>query len=156
MLYNTRDRDQRVVTAIAAMWKQALGVKTRLRNEEWKVYLQSRRQLGRTQVFRSGWIGEYPDPNSFAEILHSEHGMNEFGWDNPRYDALLEKAATERDPGARLKLFEQAAREVIDDVPLIPLFNYAKARLVAPEVGGYTGNLMDHHYTRHLAWKERE
>ncbi|HEX7047333.1 MAG TPA: peptide ABC transporter substrate-binding protein [Gammaproteobacteria bacterium] len=154
MLYNTRDRDRRVVTAVAAMWKQQLGVETRLRNEEWKVYLQTRQQREKTQVFRSGWIGEYPDPNSFAEILHSEHGMNEFGWNNPRYDALIEQAATTRDAQKRLELFSAAAREVNAEVPLIPLFHYAKARLVSPSVGGYTGNLMDHHYTKHLFWIE--
>ncbi len=156
LLYNTRDRDRRVVTAVAAMWKQQLGVETRLRNEEWKVYLQTRQQLDRTQAFRSGWIGEYPDPNSFAEILHSEHGMNEFGWHNPHYDALLEQAARTRDAKARMELFVEAAREVNAGVPLIPLFRYAKARLVAPVVGGYTGNLMDHHYTRHLFWTGSE
>lgn len=154
LLYNTRDRDQRIVTAVASMWRQ-IGVATALRNEEWKVYLQSRRQLDRTQAFRSGWIGEYPDPNSFAEILHSEHGMNEFGWDNPRYDELLRKA-TRATPLHRLELFAAAEREILADVPLIPLFHYAKARLVSPAVGGYRGNLMDHHQTRHLYWRNSE
>lgn len=153
LLYNTRERDQRLMAAVAAMWKQNLGVTARLVNQEWKVYLQTRRQLARTQAFRSGWIGDYPDPNSFAEILHSGHGMNEFGWRNTRYDALLEKAAATRDARARAGLFAAAEREIHAEVPLIPLFRYAKARLVSPEVAGYRGNLMDRHYARHLSWR---
>ncbi|HEX6928899.1 MAG TPA: ABC transporter substrate-binding protein, partial [Gammaproteobacteria bacterium] len=154
LLYNTRDRDKRIVAAIAAMWKQRLGVETHLVNQEWKVYLQTRKQLDRTQVFRSGWIGEYPDPNTFAEILHSTHSMNEFGWRNERYDALLEKAAASTDRQARFALFNDAEREIQANVPLIPLFHYAKARLVSPAVAGYHGNLMDHHYSRQLSWRE--
>lgn len=156
LLYSTRDRDKRIVTAVASMWKTALGVETVLRNQEWKVYLQTRRRLDSTQVFRSGWIGEYPDPNTFAEILHSDHRMNEYGWRNSRYDALLEKAAHTSDTQARYALFSRAEKEIQQDVPLIPLFHYAKARLVSPMVTGYQGNFMDHHFTKHYAWKTSE
>lgn len=156
LLYSTRDRDRRIVTAIASMWKTALGIETVLRNQEWKVYLQTRRRLDSTQVFRSGWIGEYPDPNTFAEILHSEHRMNEFGWRNPRYDALLKKAAHTGDMYERYALFAHAEELIQQDVPLIPLFHYAKARLVSPKVTGYQGNFMDHHFTKHYAWKTTE
>lgn len=155
LLYNTRDRDKRIMTAIATMWRQQLGVQATLNNQEWKIYLQTRRQLDRTQVFRSGWIGEYPDANTFAEILHSAHAMNEFGWHNRAYDALLERARS-APPAERVGLFEQAERIVQADTPLIPLFHYAKARLVADTVAGYAGNRMDHHYSRYLSWKDAE
>ncbi|MDX1442325.1 MAG: peptide ABC transporter substrate-binding protein [Gammaproteobacteria bacterium] len=154
LLYNTRDRDQRVVTAVAAMWRRVLGIETELRNEEWKVYLQSRRQLDRTETFRSGWIGDYPDPYAFAELLHSTHGMNEFGWNNPRYDALLTEAASAGSESRRHELLRQAEEILLAELPLIPLFHYSKARLVSDEVGGYASNPLDHHYSRNYFWKE--
>lgn len=156
LLYNTRDRDQRVVTAVAAMWRRVLGVETVLRNEEWKVYLDSRRQLEETEVFRSGWIGDYADPYAFAEILHSTHGMNEFGWRNSRYDALLHAAATAGTPRQRYQLLREAETIVLAELPVIPLFHYSKARLVSERVGGYHSNPLDHHYTRNLFWRDAD
>lgn len=154
LLYNTRDRDQRVVTAVAAMWREQLGVETRLVNQEWKVYLQTRRQQEHTQVFRSGWIGNYPDPNSFAEILHASHGMNDFGWHNARHDALLEQAAATLDPQQRFALLAEAERIVMDEMPLIPLFRYATARLVSPRLEGYSENVMNHQFSKHFRWRD--
>lgn len=156
LLYSTRDRDKRVVTAIDSMWRRQLGIDTRLLNQEWKVYLQTRKRLDATQVFRSGWIGEYADPNTFAEILHSQHAMNESGWHNVQYDALLEKAARSTDNVTRFALFARAEQEIQRDVPLIPLFHYAKARLVSPRIAGYAPNLMDHHYSKHYSWQSAD
>lgn len=154
LLYNVRDRDQRIVTAVASIWREHLPVQTKLVNQEWKVYLQTRRQLAKTQVFRSGWVGDYPDPNSFAEILHSAHGMNDTGWSNPRYDALLERATNAADRGQRYALLRAAEQEILQDVPLIPLFRYSTVRLVSPQLQGYSDNLMNHHYSRHLSWRQ--
>ena len=75
--YNTSENHKKLAIAIAAMWKQTLGVKTRLVNEEWKVFLENRKQKQVTQVFRAGWIGDYNDPYNFMEILHSKHGLND-------------------------------------------------------------------------------
>ena len=41
--YNTSDDNKRLAVVIAAMWKQTLGVRVKLVNEEWKVFLQHRR-----------------------------------------------------------------------------------------------------------------
>lgn len=153
LLYSTRDRDKRVVTAVDSMWRRQLGVETKLINQEWKVYLQTRKRLDATQVFRSGWIGEYADPNTFAEILHSQHAMNEFGWRNADYDAQLEAAARSIDNVERFAWFMRAEQQIQQDVPLIPLFHYAKARLVSTQLAGYTPNLMDHHYSKHYSWQ---
>jgi oligopeptide transport system substrate-binding protein len=156
ILYNTRDRDQRIVTAVAAMWREALGIETRLRNEEWKVYLGSR-QLASTQVFRAGWVGDYSDPNAFLELLRSDHGMNASGWHNAEFDALLDQASgmySLQDPAKRFALLRQAEELVLQELPVIPLFHYAKARLVRPTVDGYHGHPLDHHYTRHYSWDE--
>ncbi|WP_419606379.1 ABC transporter substrate-binding protein, partial [Thiolapillus sp.] len=40
--YNTSENHKKLAIAIAAMWKQTLGVKTRLVNEEWQACLRPR------------------------------------------------------------------------------------------------------------------
>ena len=95
ILYNTSQDHKRIAIAVGAMWKQVLGVQTRLLNQEWKVFLQTR-TLGNTQVFRSGWIGDYNDANTFAELLHSQNAQNDSGWSNARYDELHRHSRRQR------------------------------------------------------------
>jgi len=54
ILYNTSEGHKQIAVALASMWKTALGVRTRLLNQEWKVYLSSRQQ-GNFQIARAGW-----------------------------------------------------------------------------------------------------
>ncbi len=155
ILYNTQEDHRKIATVIAAMWKQWLGAKATLRNQEWKVYLQTRRLGVDTQVYRAGWIGDYNDPNTFMEILHSGHGLNDVGYDNPAFDALLDDASREIDPVRRAHLMHQAEAMIIDDLPVLPLYFYVTKHLVKPWVKGWVGNIMDRHPTRMLSVEGR-
>jgi oligopeptide transport system substrate-binding protein len=149
--YNTGDNHKRVALAVAWMWKRALGVRTRLINEEYKVYLQNRRHRQVTQLFRADWIGDYDDASSFAERMLSASGLNDTGYDNPRYDALVVEARAETDPARRRALLEEAERRLLEDQPVLPLYFYVSKRLVKPYVAGWQPNIMDHHYSQHLS-----
>lgn len=148
--YNTSEDHKKIATVIAAMWKQWLGVRTQLINEEWKVYLQNRNLGARTQAYRAGWIGDYNDANTFLEILQSRHGLNDTGWSSPAYDALLQQAAVEPDRDKRENQMHQAEKILLEELPVIPLYFYVTDRLVAPYVVGWEGNIMDHHHSKHL------
>lgn len=149
ILYNTSEGHKKIAIAISQMWKQTLGVKTTLRNQEWKVYLDAR-QGGKTQAYRAGWIGDYNDPYTFAEILWSKHGMNDMGYKNPEYDDLLMQASTEVDLKKRSTILQKAEEVMLADQPIIPIYFYVSARLVKPRVSGYEANIMGHHYSKNL------
>jgi oligopeptide transport system substrate-binding protein len=149
VLYNTSQDHKRLAIAISSMWKQVLGIETRLLNQEWKVYLQTR-TLKNTQVFRSGWIGDYNDAHTFAELLHSQNAQNDSGWVNQDYDELLEQAALEIDLEKRARLLEAAERVLLNDTPIIPIYFYISKHLIKPWVGGFVPNIMDHTYTKDL------
>lgn len=149
VLYNTSQDHKRLAIAIGAMWKEVLGVQIRLLNQEWKVYLQNR-TLGNTQVFRSGWIGDYNDANTFAELLHSKNPQNDSYWSNARYDTLLEQAAAETDRQQRALLLQEAERVMLEEAPVIPVYFYISKHLVKPWVGGFVPNIMDHTYSKDL------
>jgi oligopeptide transport system substrate-binding protein len=149
ILYNTNENHKRIAVAIASMWKQVLGVQTSLVNQEWKVFLATRANR-ETQAFRAGWIGDYNDAYSFAQLMHSTNEQNDSGYASARYDALLDQAAAERDGAIRARLLQEAERVLLEDLPIIPIYFYVSKHLVKPWVGGFEPNIMDHHPTKDL------
>jgi oligopeptide transport system substrate-binding protein len=136
--------------AIAAMWQQVLGVEASILNQEWKVFLDTKRQKIDTQVVRNGWIGDYNDANSFAELLLSTSGLNDAGYANPEYDALVRAASREGDLPRRADLLQQAEAVMLEDMPVLPIYFYVTSRLVKPWIGGYEPNIMDHHRSKNF------
>lgn len=148
--YNTHDDHKRIAVVMAAMWKQWLGVETRLVNEEFKVFLQNRKQRRVTQLFRSAWISDYDDATSFLDLPTSTHGRNDSVYRNPEYDALLQQAAATADIVARRALLEAAERLLMRDLPMLPIYAYVSKHLVKPWVAGWQDNSYDYHYTKDL------
>ena len=148
--YNTQEDHRRIATVIAAMWKQRLGVRTRLVNEEWKVFLQNRRLRAVTEVFRGGWIGDYDDASAFLDELRSFDGKNDEAYASPAYDALLAQAQRQADPARRRELLQQAERQLLDDAPVLPIYGYQSKHLVKPWVQGWRDNPLDIHYSKDL------
>ena len=141
----------RLAVAVAAMWKEALGVETTLYAEEFRALLQSIQARKDTQVFRSSWVGDYNDAYTFAQLLQTGFGINLTGYSNPRYDALLEDATRQPDPARRRALLEEAERLMLADHPLLPIYFYVNKHLVKPYVSGWTDNVMNVQYSKDLA-----
>ncbi len=148
--YNTHDSHRRLATVVAAMWKQTLGVRARLVNQEFKVFLHTRRMRRDTQVYRAAWMADFDDPSSFLGLLHSAHGKNDSGWRDEAYDGLLAQAEGSADPALRAGVLQQAERLLLDETPVIPLYFYVSKHLVSPRVQGWTDNVLDYHYSKNL------
>ena len=138
-----------MAVAISSMWKQVLGADIKLLNEEWKVFLQSRKNKDLWDVVRYGWVGDYNDAFTYAEIMHSTHGQNDSGFNNPEYDRLVEAAAVESDLDKRAQLLAEAEKVMLEDYPIMPIFFYVTKHLVKPHVKGFKSTIMDHNYSRH-------
>ncbi|MDO4436301.1 MAG: peptide ABC transporter substrate-binding protein [Cardiobacteriaceae bacterium] len=150
LLYNTNENNKKLAIAIAAMWKESLGVEAELVNKEWKAYLSDRRSYN-TQVFRSSWIGDYDDANTFLEMFVSGGGSNTIGLNDEAYDALLQKAAAELDLNKRAEILQQAEKHLMDLHGVMPIYYFSAKRLVKPYVKGYELNLMDHWQSKYLS-----
>jgi ABC-type oligopeptide transport system substrate-binding subunit len=147
--YNTSGVHRRVAVAIASMWKQVLGVNTELVNEEWKVFVNNRRLGIITQVFRGGWIADYADPSSFLDLFSSGSSLNNTFYRNARFDGLLESAKASAG-AVRMQLLREAEAQLLQDMPVIPLYYYVSRHLVNPAVAGYQNNVRDVHLSRYL------
>ncbi|MHB1004647.1 MAG: peptide ABC transporter substrate-binding protein [Chloroflexota bacterium] len=89
------------------------------------------------QMFFSGWLADYPDPQNFLDVLlHSQSEGNHSGYANNEVDRLLEQARVEDDAAKRLALYRQVERIAVADAALIPLYFDAQYTLVKPRVHG--------------------
>ena len=116
-----------------------------LRNQEWKVYLDSTNRL-RYDVARSAWIGDYNDASTFLDMFVTDGGNNRTGWSHARYDELIRLARQQPVPAKRAALLQQAERILVDDeMPIVPIYFYVYTYLVRPKVQGVFDNFRNVH-----------
>ena len=149
--FNTNDTHKRVALAVSAMWRETLGVETRLINEESSVFLSNVRQGNVTQVFKGSWIGDFNDAHTFLGVMQGGSSTNMPAYANDEYDALMQRAASQVRLDRRRLYLEEAERVMLADHPVIPLYFYVSKHLVSPQVQGWGDNVLDYHYSQHLS-----
>jgi len=150
--YNTSTPHRRLALAVAAMWREQLGVRVRLRNEEWKVFVQNRRQRTITQVFRGGWIGDVADPRNFLIGFADDGALNWPGYRDAHYRDLIASADAARSEAARNAWLRAAETRLLHAHAIIPLYFYTSKHLVADAVHGFEPNPLDRHPSRWLSF----
>ncbi|MEV6106522.1 ABC transporter substrate-binding protein [Streptomyces sp. NPDC051940] len=73
--------------------------------------------------FRTGWQMDYPNIENFIAPLYTTNGSsNDSKYSNEKVDADVKKAYTQADTAAAVSLFQDAEKQVIADMPVIPLW----------------------------------
>lgn len=137
--YNTLDSHKKIALAIASMWQSGLGINVQLKNQEWKTFIKLRQQ-GNYQVARDGWIADN-NVASFTEFMFlCDSAQNNSHYCNHNYDKLIQDAKMATDLEQKQQFNQQAIKVVLDDYPIVPLYQYVYLRLVSPRVEGYYPN----------------
>jgi oligopeptide transport system substrate-binding protein len=132
ILFNKDAGHDKIAEVIARNWEENLGVKTSLAMKEVTVVRDDLKNAN-YMVSRAGWYGDYADPTTFLDLNRSWDGNNDRKYKSPVYDKLLEDAAKESDPQARMRLLEEAERIIMDeDLPMVPLFQYVTLYMFDP------------------------
>ena len=133
-----------VMEAIQAMWEKDLGIHVTLAPLEQKTWLQNQQTLNYT-VSTAAWAGDFLDPVTFLDLFVTGGGNNWTGWGDSGYDAMIEGAARESNPAARLELFQRAESLLLEKGPVAPLYFGAHSYLIEPSVKGWTPALLGYH-----------
>jgi oligopeptide transport system substrate-binding protein len=141
LIFNTSDNHRKIAEAIQNMWLSELGVEIELANQEWKVYLNTTKEM-QYDIARAGWIGNLY-PYSFLRTLLSHSPNNDTGFNDPVYDRLLEASSHEMDKGKRFELIRQAESLLLQAEPVIPLYWYTNVFLIDPRVRNWNPKLVD-------------
>lgn len=122
--------------AISSMWQETLGVKVTLINEEAKVLTQDLKSAN-YDIAQGTWGADYNSITTYTPLFICNNGNNRSHYCNPQYDSLIAKAETTSNPSQQESLYKNALDIVMDDMPIIPLYEPTHQRLVSSRVYGY-------------------
>ncbi|MGE3535489.1 MAG: peptide ABC transporter substrate-binding protein [Parachlamydiales bacterium] len=132
--FNSASAHHKIAQAIQEQWHRTFGVKVRLENKEWKVFLDEMRHH-KFQVARMGGIANFRDPLSFLELYkYLSSSNNHSQWTNPRFTQLLEKAELTVDQQERTALLLEAEKILIEEMPIAPIYFYTGSYMKKPYV----------------------
>jgi oligopeptide transport system substrate-binding protein len=137
LVIDSRDHHRVVAEALQQMWARELGVTVRLRNEETRSLIASKRAMN-FDLVRGSWnASTYQDPWFFLGPWVTGGLYNEAGWSSARYDALIAEARATVEPEARLAVLRAAEDVLLDELPVLPLYWGTQVFLVGADVEGY-------------------
>jgi oligopeptide transport system substrate-binding protein len=123
--------------AFAEMYTRNLGIDVGVRELSSDYFGALERR--EAQMFFTGWVADYPDPENFLDILfHTGSSGNYGGFSSRELDTLLERARVEPDAGRRAELYGQAEQLILRDGAAIPIHHETTHALVRPYVKGLT------------------
>jgi ABC-type oligopeptide transport system substrate-binding subunit/class 3 adenylate cyclase len=102
---------------LQAQWRENLGTETTWEAVGVGTYLD-RIERALPHAFLWGWAADYPDPDNFLRV-----GLRRLDarWRNEAFDGLVEEARRITSQEARMKLYRQADRILVEDAAVLPL-----------------------------------
>lgn len=133
LVHNNAPGHREIAVAVQGMWRE-LGLNVNISAQEWAQYLEN---IGpppaqSVDVFRLGWIYDYPDAMNGLELWTSGSGNNPTGFANEEFDRLIDEARATPDDDERYSLYNQAETLMFGEegeVPLIPIYHYTTVSL---------------------------
>jgi peptide/nickel transport system substrate-binding protein len=110
-------------------------------------------ESGQTLFFKSGWVADYPDPETFLTLLYSAHVpaslsdrsyVNAMRFKNAKFDSLFTLAMREVNDKKRYDLYMQADQVAIDEGAIMPIFYDEVYRLIQKNVKQFDVNAMEY------------
>lgn len=151
--FNSGETHRDIAEVIADQWRRTLGIEVRLRNQEWKSFLDAQSKLD-YDVSRSSWIADYRDVSSFLDIWVTGHENNRTGWSNATYDRVVREAQAEKNPQRRLELYKTAEWVLLSELPCIPIYHYVSQNLLDARVGGFGSNPLNDQAPKDWYWRD--
>lgn len=139
LLYNTSENHKKIAVAIGSMWKKTLGVEVTLENQEWKTYLETKKQ-GNFEAARAGWCGDYNEASTFTSLMEGQNTTGGIHYKSAEYDELIKRGIETTSSSERKELYYAQEALLAKDMPIAPIYQYVTTRLVNPNLGGYAVN----------------
>jgi oligopeptide transport system substrate-binding protein len=133
-----------------AQLKQVLNVDVELQPMEGAAYQQATgdAKLKIPGTGRSGWCADWPHPSDWFGVLFKSGGeqgnaLNSVGYNNPEFDKLSDQADSELDPTKALQLYSQLQKLLLQDSPVVFIYNDQTWQMISPNVKGVKTTSLD-------------
>ena len=133
LIYNTSTTHQAVMESVQEQWKKNLGIDVKISNMEFKTLIPLRTAHDFT-IARDGWIGDYNDPMTFLDLFTTPSGQNSPAYSNATYDKAVADAKASIDPKVRMAAMHTAEKQLMDDMPIIPIYFYVTYQMENPDI----------------------
>jgi len=108
---------------------------------DWKSF-HERRTKDDYHLYLYDWRVSTPDPERFLSPLFESKSPSNFGrFASPRVDELLAQARQPMEEAQRLRLYREASRQIVAEVPAVFLFHQITFAAYNPRVSGMELNL---------------
>ena len=154
LLHPADDPLRRVAIAVAALWRESLGIETTLTELEYRAFLATREDRDRWDVLSHGWNADYPDPGNFLGIFTRASAQNDAHFADAEFERLIAAASADPDGARRLEELAAAERRLLAGYPVAPLYFVVTRRLVKPGLEGAILSPMNHNYSKYLSLRK--
>ena len=134
--YNSNPGNKIIAEVLQGMWKKNLGIEVELLNEEWKVFLETRRKH-EFDIARSAWMLDFCDAANLLETLISNSPQNDTGYNNPEFDETMKNAVVEMNNEKRINFLHKAEEILMNDMPVLPIYFYSSGMLESKRVKNF-------------------
>lgn len=141
-----------VAEAIQEMLERHLGLAVTLSVLPTDQHFE-RIEMGRAQMWREGWIADFPDPVNFLGLLYGKNAaadtaqpsyMNSTRYRDVLFDSLFTTAQRTLDERQRFTFLALAERKAMEDHYLLPIYHERSVRLLQPWVRDMPINPMEY------------
>lgn len=133
---NANDSHMAIAQFIQNEWTRELGLQPTIETAEINVHFDSMAQLN-YQMGRVGPTVDYNAAHAFLEPYYAATtGGNWTGWENPEFQAILDKVTTITDTDEQYQLYLEAEQIMMDEMPFIPIYHYSNPQVVSDSVQG--------------------
>ena len=158
MTIGRASQESREAGELMAAFYERIGVKLELQFMTWDAFLKAVNE-GRTQLYRMGWVGDYPDAQNFLQLFHSHNvrpGPNRSSYENAEFDRAYDAALDAPDTATRNRHWARCQEIVREDCPWVFTHFNKSFSLIRPRVGNYVPSAFPYGTERHYRIKNEK
>ncbi len=150
---NTDGGHKEWIDAVANGFKNNLGIQAEIQPfAKFAEVLDLRKSQSLTGLVRAGWQGDYPSLYNFLGPIWATNASSNYEkYSNPEFDKLLKEGLAAKSTTEANEKFNQAQEILFEDLPGLPLWDYAKpivwSNNVVKAETGWNGEILYYNIT---------